>query len=993
MRSGRACAQPLFLCAWCVLQYDPMRDQMVKINDRFEFPTEVDLTRFEREGKNEAGQPQTEPVIYCLHSVLVHSGGVHGGHYYSYIRPFMASVPYADCPWYKFDDETVTEVKLEDAVAGNYGGETPAQQKFKGGYWGGMGGRVSTTSAYMLIYVRKSAIQTLIAPNAGAMPKPAAPVADPAAAKKDPAAKDPPAAKVEGEDDKKDGEKKKELPVQYPVPIPDSLSVRFKSEEAAEKERLEAKKRAAMYMDLRFFSEKTMVDRSPVGIDFQREIYDAHTGYLGYAEDSLQSSLKVLRKATLLEIAPLIAEKYGIPPERQELWIINPRTHNECPRPAIRMEPRGMHAGMSVEDVVKDLSSSHVHSPIFLRDTAADPRPVPQETPRITAVVPGVEPVAPLCPVPAPGALVTKNSLLILFKFWDVPSQQMMFLGSAHFAHSEPVQAIREYCAELLKKYSAEKKAAAAGAGAGDVDALSASLSSLSIDSNIASNLTAADLWTGFEVNGSNAKHFPFNFSVPPTDPEQLKHYKEGPDWNTITTESCKITNGEMCIFHIKYKPEQLQAFREAYEHKYRVFSQEHHGTGMVSKPEPAVVAAGASRAGAVAAAVAPAATAALAKINTPYKSKFSDTCTQALEYFAWRQVIEFRAMPYKAPPSGAAGMTTHGEAPAAVAPPTVYTPRPGILTLELLRTESYAEMMSILGHCVNLDPQRIKLYKPSIMNDDVPDSQHVKTTYMLDLNNASVGDVMGYSRMRDPASILYYSIMEYTWKELEKSVPVVINYNDKHLTLWTFQALVPKNARFKDLAALSFNKVEELKQQADPSYVPAAHPVIPSMHYFAIDFRQTVRELSVDGSITELKDYLVNGQFNVNCMEDTEEEINFRARPTHGARIIWVRRYYPLGGVYWRPAGVPFTFLAKEGETIVDFRSRLQARLNYDDVTMKRIDVAVLTQHEHKPITKETDQPWALIADDLRGVWTCLGLYDPVVKKVTTLTHCAATC
>ncbi len=37
---------------------------------------------------------------YRLHSVLVHSGGVHGGHYYAFIRPDGRQ-------WLKFDDDKV----------------------------------------------------------------------------------------------------------------------------------------------------------------------------------------------------------------------------------------------------------------------------------------------------------------------------------------------------------------------------------------------------------------------------------------------------------------------------------------------------------------------------------------------------------------------------------------------------------------------------------------------------------------------------------------------------------------------------------------------------------------------------------------------------------------------------------------------------------------------------------------------------------------------
>ena len=37
---------------------------------------------------------------YRLHSVLVHSGGTHGGHYYAYSRPDGVN-------WLKFEDEQV----------------------------------------------------------------------------------------------------------------------------------------------------------------------------------------------------------------------------------------------------------------------------------------------------------------------------------------------------------------------------------------------------------------------------------------------------------------------------------------------------------------------------------------------------------------------------------------------------------------------------------------------------------------------------------------------------------------------------------------------------------------------------------------------------------------------------------------------------------------------------------------------------------------------
>lgn len=134
-------------------EYDFSRDAMVKINDRFEYPTEIDLSAYV-----DGSSPGTD--VYILHSVLVHIGDVNGGHYYAYIRPNapegtpaanatseaeptdeeMEITPAADPPqqpqqlpptsapppltppiWYKFDDDMVTVTSEDAAVVENYG--------------------------------------------------------------------------------------------------------------------------------------------------------------------------------------------------------------------------------------------------------------------------------------------------------------------------------------------------------------------------------------------------------------------------------------------------------------------------------------------------------------------------------------------------------------------------------------------------------------------------------------------------------------------------------------------------------------------------------------------------------------------------------------------------------------------------------------------------------------------------------------------------------
>ena len=90
-------------------EYDPLRDANVKINDRFEFDEEIDLAPYMEEHPG-------GPEVYLLHSVLVHSGDVNGGHYYAYIRP--------DCSdrWFKFNDERVTIATRDEA---RYAAEYP----------------------------------------------------------------------------------------------------------------------------------------------------------------------------------------------------------------------------------------------------------------------------------------------------------------------------------------------------------------------------------------------------------------------------------------------------------------------------------------------------------------------------------------------------------------------------------------------------------------------------------------------------------------------------------------------------------------------------------------------------------------------------------------------------------------------------------------------------------------------------------------------------
>ena len=97
------------------------------MNDKVAFPEKLDLTGFlpKAERANEGDEDKLE---YELFSVMVHSGGTFGGHYFAYIKSFE------DGEWYNFNDSSVSEI------------QNSAEEIIK--VFGG------SASAYMLMYKR-----------------------------------------------------------------------------------------------------------------------------------------------------------------------------------------------------------------------------------------------------------------------------------------------------------------------------------------------------------------------------------------------------------------------------------------------------------------------------------------------------------------------------------------------------------------------------------------------------------------------------------------------------------------------------------------------------------------------------------------------------------------------------------------------------------------------------------------------------------------------
>ena len=55
--------------------------------------------------------------VYELYSIMIHTGGAFGGHYFAYIKSFE------DGKWYNFIDASVNEIKNEDEIFKTFGGQ------------------------------------------------------------------------------------------------------------------------------------------------------------------------------------------------------------------------------------------------------------------------------------------------------------------------------------------------------------------------------------------------------------------------------------------------------------------------------------------------------------------------------------------------------------------------------------------------------------------------------------------------------------------------------------------------------------------------------------------------------------------------------------------------------------------------------------------------------------------------------------------------------
>ncbi|KAL1876598.1 hypothetical protein VTK73DRAFT_9262 [Phialemonium thermophilum] len=246
-------------------QYDIQRDALMKINDRYEFPEEFDAAPY-----LDKDVDKSEPWIYQLHGVLVHSGDLNAGHYYAFIKPNK------DGWWYKYDDDKVTKATKREVLEENFGGEF----RFPNGHGRPLVQKkapvMRPNNAYMLVYIRKSRLDKILTP-------------------------------VTAED------------------TPQHLQKRFEEELAAREARKRERDEQHLYMGVKAITEESF--RHHGGADLTT--FETPPGS---QDPAAPRFYRVRRAATMAEVVETIAKDIGQDPLRVRLWIMVNR-QNKTIRP------------------------------------------------------------------------------------------------------------------------------------------------------------------------------------------------------------------------------------------------------------------------------------------------------------------------------------------------------------------------------------------------------------------------------------------------------------------------------------------------------------------------------------------------------------------------------------------------------------------------------------------------------------------------------------
>jgi ubiquitin carboxyl-terminal hydrolase 7 len=244
-------------------EYDLETFAMTKVNDRHEFPEVFDAAPYLSENAD-----KSEPYIYHLHGVLVHSGDLNAGHYYAFLKPKKNG------DFYKFDDDRVTKCLKKEALEENYGGDygslaNGAQRNPYTRTWS----TKRSMNAYMLVYIRESRLDSILSDD---------------------------------EDE---------------VAPPPHLAARFAEERALLEKRRKEREEAHLYQDVQVASLDEF--RAHEGFDIINWKADP-------ASPAAPKQYRVLKTKTIEEFKENVGEEFGIEPSMIRFWSMVNRQNQTC---------------------------------------------------------------------------------------------------------------------------------------------------------------------------------------------------------------------------------------------------------------------------------------------------------------------------------------------------------------------------------------------------------------------------------------------------------------------------------------------------------------------------------------------------------------------------------------------------------------------------------------------------------------------------------------
>ncbi|TMW55399.1 hypothetical protein Poli38472_013290 [Pythium oligandrum] len=170
-------------------EFDYEAMHQTKLHDRFEFPMELDMFEYTKEGQEEARRRRSrstsglddeqndsstnsdrsrapEYYQYELVGTVVHMGTAHSGHYYSFLREQEGEAD-AEPRWYEFNDTMVTPFDPDQIPVECFGG-VDDELKRRGSTGSASNSRKKNRSSFMLIYARtQPKVEDVFVPSAG----------------------------------------------------------------------------------------------------------------------------------------------------------------------------------------------------------------------------------------------------------------------------------------------------------------------------------------------------------------------------------------------------------------------------------------------------------------------------------------------------------------------------------------------------------------------------------------------------------------------------------------------------------------------------------------------------------------------------------------------------------------------------------------------------------------------------------------------------------